>query len=236
MIMTTTRQLNNNSSAIFITTNHSQLNPLSLQLALDFAAIGYHVFIQLSSHSQLTHLILRWQRLKSKLINQPNNNNNNNNNNRKSHSQRPSATSTTYNYTSPAYHTRPHIISAIIHYIYYQLFSVPPTPHQKSNYTRPRIGTIIPLLYLTHDMNQRLDAISTISAYLAENHIDMITLINMVDPYQIRKSFPNLLSPVSPTFSLPRRSSHSASSSPSFSCRPLTGITSPSAASEQPSK
>lgn len=223
--ITHARPLNNNASAIFFTTNNSQLSPLSLQLALDFAAIGYHVFIQVSSHSQLTHLILRWQRLKSKLINQPNNTNS------KSRGHTPA----TYS-CRPAHPTLlPHIISALIHYIYYQLFSVPPTPHQKSNYTPPRIGTIIPLLYLTHHMNQRLDAISTISAYLAENHIDMITLINIVDPYQIRKSCPTLLSPVSPTFSLPRRSSHSASSSPSFVCRPLTGITSPSAVSEQPS-
>ncbi|KAA1086500.1 hypothetical protein PGT21_001179 [Puccinia graminis f. sp. tritici] len=194
--LTSINHPNNNQRSAILITNNSELNPLSLQLALNFAAIGYHIFIQVSSHSQLTQVIIRWQRLKSTLIN---------------HHHHPSTI------------LRTHSNSKSTH---------PPSP----------IGTIIPLLYLTHHLSQRLEAISTISAYLQENQIDMISLINIIDPYRIRKSSPthhhpfNNYSPLSPTFPFnhTNHQSHpSASSSPSISCRPLTGISSPSATSEQ---
>ncbi|WAR62916.1 hypothetical protein PtB15_15B505 [Puccinia triticina] len=194
----------NNLSAILITTN-SELNPLSLQLALDFAAIGYHVFLQVSSHSQLTQVILGWQRLKSTL--------------NKPHPQ-------------PIKPQPPSLLSLL----YLHLFSGIPFHHQASKHHQPTIGSLIPLLYLSHDLPQRLEAISTINAYIHENAIDMLTLINIIDPHRIRKSYPIFYnSPLSPTFSINRNNPASASSSsPSISCpRPLAGITSPSAASEQ---
>ncbi|POV94085.1 hypothetical protein PSTT_17028, partial [Puccinia striiformis] len=205
---------NDNHQSAILLTNNSEINPLSLDLALDFATIGYHVFIQVSSHSQLSEVIVRWQRLKSKLIKQHHHN--------PTPTRRPRASK-----QQPS--------SSILNSICHQLFTPASNRNQAQQLIRPRIGTIIPLLYFTHDVAQRLEAISTISAYLHENAIDMISLLNIIDPSRIRKSCPNPFnSPTSPTFSLSRSNQTplSASSSPSITCRPLTGNPSPPASSD----
>lgn len=202
--------LTNNLSAILIT-HHSELNPFSIQLALNLASIGYHIFLQVSSQAQLTRVILKWQRLKSrKLIIKP--------------FLHPTSTS-----TSSSSSTLPSFLN---HLFNPDLHSHHPSQRIHASSSNS-IGTIIPLLYLTHDVPQRLEAISTISAYVRQNSIDMISLINILDPYQIRISYPNPQSPISPSFPLPRSQlSSSPHNTPSISSRPLSGIISSPPASD----
>lgn len=137
----------NSRAAILITNNFDQ-NALALELALQFAELGYHVFIQVSSQLQLSEVIVRWQRLKSLIS--------------KRH-QRQTQQPTPFSFRHLAH------------------------PQRSS---RPSIGSLIPLVYLTHDLAQRNDAISTVRAYAKENTLDMISLVHVIHPRMIRRSSP----------------------------------------------
>ncbi|EGG05660.1 uncharacterized protein MELLADRAFT_116779 [Melampsora larici-populina 98AG31] len=163
-----------NSRASILITNNCDHHPLALNLALEFAKVGYHVFLQVSSHSQLSEVILRWQRLKSQI-------------NKSHQSQLPLN----------------------------QLFSIhQPDSHQPHSQKSTITGSLIPLVYTTHHLDQRNDAISTIRAYAREESFDMMSLIHVIHPQFIRQS--HLNPPLTPTPSL------SPSLSPSRSTRRLS--------------
>lgn len=177
-----------NSRASILITNNSDHHPLALNLALEFAKVGYHVFLQVSSQSQLSEVILRWQRLKSQI-----------NKSLQSQSQHSS----------------------------HQLFSIQQQHHLQQTQSKTTItGSLIPLVYTTHHLDQRNDAISTIRAYAREESFDMISLIHVIHPQFIRQS--HLNPPITPTPSI------SPNISPSRSTRRLSvtshdpiGLTSP---------
>ncbi|KAG0150531.1 hypothetical protein CROQUDRAFT_87702 [Cronartium quercuum f. sp. fusiforme G11] len=131
-----------NSRASILITNNYDNHPLALELGLQFSELGYHVFIQVSSQSQLSEVIVGWQRLKSQL--------------NKRH-QRKRRLAKNFFASSSA-----------------------PSP----------TGTLIPLLYLTHDLEQRNEAISTVRAYAREESLDMISLVHVIHPHFIRRTLP----------------------------------------------
>ncbi|KAI8455003.1 hypothetical protein BY996DRAFT_6613586 [Phakopsora pachyrhizi] len=138
----------NLSQQSILSPHHPELSPQRL---------GYHIFIQVSTQSQLSEVIINWQRLRSRLNNST--------------------------HTSSNTHHNPHNFSNLHNqsdeHDYLLL--------QQNNHPGP--GTVVPLLYQTHDVNSRLLAVSTINAYARENAIDTFSLINIITPHQIRKSF-----------------------------------------------
>ncbi|CAH7675508.1 expressed protein [Phakopsora pachyrhizi] len=162
--------ISHNNRSLVLITQSSHLNGIPIDLALKLASLGYHIFIQVSTQSQLSEVIINWQRLRSRLNNST--------------------------HTSSNTHHNPHNFSNL-QSSSFNLYSHHHLSNQSDEHdylllqqnNHPGPGTVVPLLYQTHDVNSRLLAVSTINAYARENAIDTFSLINIITPHQIRKSF-----------------------------------------------
>ncbi|GAA95417.1 uncharacterized protein L969DRAFT_298761 [Mixia osmundae IAM 14324] len=141
---------------------------LPRELALRFAALGFTVFVQAQSASQLPSLIHRWQDLKSRLS-------------RKSRSAQKAGQEDEMTGDETVLDEETDDLDDIAFSLDHPL--PPTTAHRTSGKDSPQhhSGTLIPLVFSSRDQAARSNAYKTIRAYCQENDLVFVSLINCVE-------------------------------------------------------